>query len=235
MDKNNNFRKSKIILDKYLNSNRSAIYISSVLLLTFLVIGFSYNTSLVKTFDSSILISFRSAVNSLNPAYSKAITSFIIVITNLGNSIILTLAVLSFSYYIHIKLSKPYFYGYIFSIVSATILLFLIKTIFARVRPDVVPHLVFANYYSFPSGHATMSPVIYFLALLILTKDLNNIYLKNIIRIIVLLIIGLIGLSRVYLGVHFPTDVLAGWALGFSWTLISFLVIKNKTDIKNGA
>jgi undecaprenyl-diphosphatase len=98
-----------------------------------------------------------------------------------------------------------------------------LKLFFARDRPDVVPHLVTVEGLSFPSGHSMASTVIY----LTLGALLARFAARRRIRIYVLAIsLGLtflIGITRVCLGVHYPTDVLAGWSAGLAWALLCWL------------
>ena len=100
----------------------------------------------------------------------------------------------------------------------------LLKEGFARPRPDVVPHLAQTLTASFPSGHAMLSAVVYLTLGLQLSALVPRRRLKVYVLAIALLLTVLIGLSRVYLGVHYPTDVLAGWAAGLAWAVASALV-----------
>ena len=104
------------------------------------------------------------------------------------------------------------------------VLSLLLKEGFARPRPDVVPHLTKTLTASFPSGHAMLSAVVYLTLGLQLSALVPRRRLKVYVLAIALLLTLIIGLSRVYLGVHYPTDVLAGWAAGLAWAVASALV-----------
>jgi undecaprenyl-diphosphatase len=94
-----------------------------------------------------------------------------------------------------------------------------LKAVFVRDRPDVVPHLVDVSSASFPSGHAMNSAMVYLtLAALLITAERSRRVRAFLMAAAVLLTL-LVGLSRVYLGVHWPTDVLAGWAVGAAWAI----------------
>ena len=88
----------------------------------------------------------------------------------------------------------------------------------ARVRPDVEPHLVLVHTSSFPSGHATSSMIFYLTMALALTAETRWHRLAAVGAIILSL---LIGTSRVMLGVHWPSDVVGGWAFGMLWVLLT--------------
>ncbi|WP_085521912.1 phosphatase PAP2 family protein [Tuberibacillus sp. Marseille-P3662] len=100
----------------------------------------------------------------------------------------------------------------------------LLKLIFARPRPDL-EHLVTVSYYSFPSGHA-MNSIAFFglLAYLLRSRLKNKGYDFRFIWLAAALLIFLIGLSRVYLGVHYPMDVLGGFLAGGSWLCFTLLL-----------
>jgi undecaprenyl-diphosphatase len=108
----------------------------------------------------------------------------------------------------------------------------LIKNIIARVRPDHI-RLIEQGGYSFPSGHAMISIALYgFIIYLLMTKSYNK-YIKIIgIPLLVLLIIG-IGCSRIYVGVHYPSDILAGYLLSMTILLLTITLCNHFGGIEN--
>lgn len=92
------------------------------------------------------------------------------------------------------------------------------KVAFARPRPAIEPHLVVTKTFAFPSGHAANSMIFYLMLALILTKD-SPWRLRAALGAIALSL--LIGVSRVMLGVHWPSDVIGGWAFGALWVLLT--------------
>jgi undecaprenyl-diphosphatase len=88
----------------------------------------------------------------------------------------------------------------------------------ARPRPELEPHLVIVKTSSFPSGHATSSMIFYLTLALALTPTGTRRRLAVIVAVLVSL---LIGLSRVMLGVHWPSDVIGGWSFGLLWVLLA--------------
>jgi len=100
----------------------------------------------------------------------------------------------------------------------------LLKNVFARPRPDFASDAAYVVTASFPSGHSMLSAIVY-LTLGVLLARTSTRYRQKVYFISVALIVSLlVGLSRVYLGVHYPTDVLAGWSFGLIWALLCWLV-----------
>jgi len=98
-----------------------------------------------------------------------------------------------------------------------------LKLLFARARPDVVPHLRETMSLSFPSGHAMTSAAVYLTLGALLMRISARPVTKAYCMTVAILATVLIGLSRVYLGVHYPTDVFAGWLIGFAWAILCWM------------
>jgi len=96
----------------------------------------------------------------------------------------------------------------------------LTKALFQRLRPDVIPKLDAAGWYSFPSGHAMLAPLVFGLAALLVLREVRSPVVKWFGLGLAGLLIAGIALSRVYLGVHYPSDVLAGLLAGSGWGLL---------------
>lgn len=115
---------------------------------------------------------------------------------------------------------------------SSLVLMLLLKLIFHRERP-VTPLLQAAKGFSFPSGHALMSVTFYGLLILIVWQNIKQLWLKWILSIILVLLILAIGLSRVYLRVHYASDVLAGFCVGIVWLLLSLWILDKIEKYRN--
>ncbi len=112
------------------------------------------------------------------------------------------------------------------SILGATVLGVLLKLGLDRPRPDLVPHAVLTYTSSFPSGHATGAAATYLTLGALLARFQARRRMKAYLLTIGVLTTLSVGLSRIYLGVHWPTDVLAGWTLGAGWALLCWTVAR---------
>ncbi|HYO13323.1 MAG TPA: phosphatase PAP2 family protein [Thermoanaerobaculia bacterium] len=103
---------------------------------------------------------------------------------------------------------------------------FLLKEGFSRPRPDLVSHGAHVYSASFPSAHSMMAAATYLTLGVLLARVQARRRLKIFLLGFAALLTVLVGLSRIYLGVHWPTDVLAGWAAGGVWALLCWLVAR---------
>ncbi|MGN6386970.1 MAG: phosphatase PAP2 family protein [Verrucomicrobiota bacterium] len=95
-----------------------------------------------------------------------------------------------------------------------------LKLFYARARPEVIEHFQVAYGFSYPSGHALLSMAVYLILAMQIRRELTRPMLRGALLLFAFLIIFAVGVSRVYLGVHFPTDVLAGWAFGLLFAIV---------------
>lgn len=114
------------------------------------------------------------------------------------------------------------------AIVGASVLDALLKLSFHRARPEIVPHLALVDNASFPSGHAMISAATYLTVGAMLTRAQKSWRVRVYLLTIFIAITLMIGLSRLYLGVHWPSDVFAGWSIGAAWAL-AFWIIADRT------
>lgn len=206
----------------------SILGISGLIIATLATLGFFLlsqqvlNQSTTK-FDTTILQYFLSIQNPI-------LTQFFILITFLGKPNLLLLINWVFSLFLLInkKISK----AIVFLIIgngAAAFNLFL-KSSLARERPELWDRIIEVKYLSFPSGHAMGSIVIYGLIGYYLMTQFKP--WRWLILSLTSILILLIGLSRLYLGVHWPTDIIAGYIMGSVWLVIAMLIIE---IIKNSA
>ncbi len=103
--------------------------------------------------------------------------------------------------------------------ISGGLVVSLVKTEVARPRPDLVDHLVQVSNMSFPSGHSANSAIVYLTLAGLASQVTVSAAARRYILVMAIIMVGAIGCSRVYLGVHWPSDVLAGWSFGTLWAL----------------
>lgn len=111
------------------------------------------------------------------------------------------------------------------AIASGVLVSVALKSGFDRPRPGLVPHGSIVNSASFPSGHSMMSALVYLTLGALLARLQPKRRLKAYVILLSLLVTVAVGISRVYLGVHWPTDVLAGWAAGAAWAMLCWILV----------
>lgn len=141
-------------------------------------------------------------------------------VTSLGSHTVLILTVLAVFGYLLVVRKRHTALVLLGASIGGACVSALLKDLFARPRPDVVTHLVAVQSQSFPSGHSFMSATIYLTLCTFLAFTTGRAREKLYIMCIGLLIAGLVGLSRIYLGVHYPSDVVAGWLMGLTWATL---------------
>ncbi len=145
-------------------------------------------------------------------------------ITALGSNAVLALATLAVVGYLWLRRKRHAMWLVLASVAGGAIVSTLLKLGFDRPRPDLVPHLTPIRTASFPSGHAMLSAVVWITLGALLASLEESRRLKIYILSVALAITFLVGVTRVFLGVHYPTDVLAGWSAGLSWAILCWLV-----------
>jgi undecaprenyl-diphosphatase len=145
--------------------------------------------------------------------------------TLLGTHIFLIPAnIILVAYFLFIKKHRWYSVKIPVVALSSLVLMFSLKYLFRRSRP-LAPLLEQARGYSFPSGHALISFTFYGLLIYLTWQNVKNIWVKWSITLALALLIFVIGLSRVYLRVHYASDVIAGYCVGCMWLLLSLWIL----------
>lgn len=206
-----NFKNSKYLF---------LITIIIILLLLFNLLAYFVLNSGYLNYIDFIIVQKVYAFSSL---YFKDIAIFI---TDLGYNIhitsVLVILLLILIYYKHYK-------NAVLSILvlsTSPLLIYFTKYIFHRSRPPLEYRLMYAEGFSYPSGHAFISVTFYGFILYLILKHIKNKYLKWSLSILLGILIFLIGFSRIYLGVHYPSDVIGGYLLGGSWLCFWIIVSK---------
>lgn len=174
--------------------------------------------------DEAILLLMREPGDRSNPIGSEKVEEMGRDLTALGGFTILTGLTLA-SVGIVLFRRKPRIAVLIaISVAGGSMLSQLLKRSFDRPRPDLVPHGVVVSNASFPSGHSMMAAVVYLTLGILLARTQHGRAIRVYLIALSVVVTVLVGVSRVYLGVHWPTDVLAGWTLGAAWALLSGLI-----------
>jgi len=147
-------------------------------------------------------------------------------ITGLGSVIVLVLVTLAVVGFLWLRRLRHAMWFVLVATIGGMILSQILKGIFDRPRPDIVPHADKVLTSSFPSGHSMLSAVVYLTLGALLTRLVDGRWLKIYILAVAMVATGLVGISRVYMGVHYPTDVLAGWTMGLVWSLACWAVAR---------
>jgi undecaprenyl-diphosphatase len=189
-------------------------------MLIFISIANEVTEGETQSFDNYILKSLREPGNVSLPAFPGWVTDAMKDITSLGSATVIILFTIIVAGYLFLQ--KKYYWLWIVLIATfgGALMVAGLKEFIGRTRPTVVTHLLEENSLSFPSGHSMMSAIVYLTQATLLTRIEENRKVKIYIISVALLLTFLIGLSRVYIGVHYPTDVVAGWVAGISWALL---------------
>lgn len=177
-------------------------------------------------FDRAMLLALRDPADPadlLGPGWLEAVGRDI---TALGGGGVLALITAATAAYL-ILIGKPHAAVFVVvAVLGGLVLSTVLKIGFARPRPDLVPHAAVVYTPSFPSGHAMLSAATY----LTLGALLARMHAQRAVKVFFLgmavVLTVLVGVSRIYLGVHWPTDVLAGWAAGAVWASVCLLAAR---------
>lgn len=175
-------------------------------------------------FDRAILLGLRSAADPTDPIGPLWVEEMARDITSLGGTAVLTLITVAAVIYLLLIRMRANAVLVIASVGGGMLLSTALKLVFDRTRPDLVPHAVHVYTASFPSGHAMLSAVTYLTLGALLARVQPDRRVKAYLLLIAVLVTLSVGVSRIYLGVHWPTDVLAGWCLGAAWAMLCWLV-----------
>jgi undecaprenyl-diphosphatase len=170
-------------------------------------------------FDRVIMLSLRSAADPSVPIGPAWLPEAARDVTSLGSMVVLGIVTLAVVGYLLLTGRPAVAWLMLFAVAGGIVLSDLLKFAFGRARPDVVAPLARVFTTSFPSTHATLSAITYLTIGAILARSQPSSTLSLYFMSLAAFLTLLIGVSRIYLGVHYPTDVLAGWCIGAAWAL----------------
>jgi len=177
-------------------------------------------------FDERIMLALRNPQNLADPVGPPWLEVAMRDLTALGGVAVLTLVASAVAGYVAIRRQYHALWLLVAAIGGGLLLNLLMKSLIARARPAVVPHLMQEASASFPSGHSMLSAVVYITLGALLARLVEGMKFRVYIILVAILFSLLVGISRAYLGVHYPTDILAGWTLGSLWAVICWLAAR---------
>lgn len=176
--------------------------------------------------DKAVLRGLRTAQDQALPIGPRWLTRSIIDITALGGVTVLTVVtVLVVGFLVASRKNSTAFFVAA-AVTSGALVSSGLKAIFVRPRPEVVPHLVEVSSTSFPSGHAMNSAMVYLTLAALLARSQKRVSVRLYLLGVAIVLTLLVGMTRIYLGVHWPSDVIAGWSIGAIWAVLCSLIGK---------
>ncbi|ABI75362.1 PAP2 domain protein [Hyphomonas neptunium ATCC 15444] len=180
----------------------------------------------IHAFDHAVMTWLHAPGEASKPLGPDWLLNSMIDITALGGYTILILLTLGAALYRIARKDYVTAGVVVAAIGSGALVTNLLKLGFDRARPDFVEHLTHAASSSFPSGHATQAAIAFLTLGALMARTQENRRVKALILGGALFLTILVGISRLYLGVHWPTDVLAGWCLGAAWAGLWWLLLR---------
>lgn len=176
--------------------------------------------------DGALMLALREPGNPADPLGPAWMEEAARDVTALGSGTVLTLLTLGAAAHLAMTRGRGPAVLLLLSVVGGTLLAHGLKLGFARPRPELVPQAVQVFSTSFPSTHAMMSAVTYATLGAVLAEEHARRRVGAHLLAVAVVLVALVGTSRVYLGVHWPSDVLAGWAAGLGWASFCWLVAR---------
>lgn len=192
-----------------------------ILLLIFMALLISVKTGIAHNIDNYLYDIIRNWQN-------EKLVQIFKVITNLGGTISLFCITLSTVFVLILCNKKKEGIAVALNIMISSLTYFTLKNIIQRPRPPIEERLIEKTGYSFPSGHTTNNVAFYIFAIYLVYQNVENKKLRNLLCIILGIIPILIGFSRIYLRVHYVSDVVAGLCVGIMCVLVFMSLVYTK-------
>jgi undecaprenyl-diphosphatase len=178
----------------------------------------------LQSFDRAILLALRHSGDPAKPLGPLWLQVAARDVTSLGSPAVLTLVTVASLGFLALKRQWRAALFVLASICGGSALSFALKDLVQRPRPDFVAAVVQTQTYSYPSGHAFLSAVTFLTLGALLARVQPRPDVKIYLLAVAIVVTILVGISRVYIGVHWPTDVLAGWCAGAAWAILCCLI-----------
>ena len=177
-----------------------------------------------RAIDTQIMLLLRDPNDSTNPLGPGWFEEMMRDISGLGGVAILTFVTLASALYLFLINKKGLALYLLAAVGTGTVFSSLLKAGFDRPRPDLVPHGSIVYTASFPSGHSLIAAIVYLTLAALLAESQPRYRFKIYFLSLAIVMTLLIGISRVYLGVHWPSDVVAGWFGGSAWAFMFWII-----------
>ncbi len=176
--------------------------------------------------DTAILLALRNPADPTDPIGPRWVEEMFRDFTALGGVSVIVFITLGAAGYLALLRKHRTVLLLAIAVGGGLLINTLLKLGFDRPRPDLVPHGAYVYTASFPSGHAMLATATYLTLGALLARVLPDRRTKFFVLTMAVVLCLLVGFSRVYLGVHWPSDVAAGWMIGAAWALIWWLVAR---------
>ena len=203
-----------------LREHPATVGFATVAGLLFCVLTVSVQTSLLQAVDESVLIAVRTPGKMKTVIGPEWLTELWCGVTRLGGYAVLTSVTVLVCLGLHLNRNLKASASFGGAVLGGYVLNVLLKAVIARPRPVVVPYLSDFDSLSFPSGHAMMSTIVFLSLGLMLSDRMSGRLMRCLTTGLAAVIAVTVGLSRICLGVHYPSDVAAGLCGGLVWTLV---------------
>jgi undecaprenyl-diphosphatase len=203
-----------------------SVFIVAALLLMFGFIADEVMEGSTTALDQGIILLFRSGPDNLSgPIGPPWVREMARDITSLGSVAVLGIVSFVVIAYLLLAKSRAAALLVLVAVLGGLAINSLLKIQFARPRPDLFAPAAKVFTASFPSGHAALSAITYLTLAALLARMTTNRRLRYYFVAVAVALTCMIGASRVYLGVHYPTDILAGWCIGSAWALVCWAIM----------
>ena len=197
------------------------VFVATMLALAFAMLGSEVGEGDTLVFDMQLLQRAQ-ALRAGYPWLAEVMRD----LSGLGSTVVLTLFTVATVGYLVLVSQRAIAIFVATSVISGTVLVSVFKATFGRIRPDLAYAELAASGLSFPSGHASMSALVFLTMGALLASSHKRVAERAYILMTAGLLTLLVGLSRVALGVHYATDVIGGWAFGSAWAIVWLLLAR---------